>query len=392
MKKICVIGNFSGRNTGDNSILECLLKDIYLLNKNIEFLIPTINPFFIKETYGKYPVRAVSMLPWNLSLKIFGLPIFKAVLQSDLVLLTDAILFDKKLWNPLFNYLSTMALVLPMAKKKNVPVVLYNSSIGPVTTDLGVKCLRRVVDSLDQVILRDRDSFDLLRDLRILHNDIKFQADCALNISLPTAERMKEINHKEKILEEKGKYLSFNINSYIDMFVKNNGKSIGFERFVSIIAETIDKVVEQMDKKVILVITQAMDVKIAKNVLDKLRNIQSVTMVTNKKYTHNELAGILSQVEMHVGMRTHSVILATSCCVPSLCIVYRPKNRGYMNAIDQKNMLIELDERFTSHNLFQSIKKTWNDRKKIKKSLQPSIAREKKKARESALFLEKYLK
>ena len=124
MKKICVVGSFSGRNAGDAAILEGLLNDIYSVNQNLEFLIPTINKKFIQKTYKAYPMKAIPLMPWNLSLKMLGLPIFRAALQSNLILVTDAILFDRKLWNPIFNYLLTMAIVLPMAKKKGIPVVL----------------------------------------------------------------------------------------------------------------------------------------------------------------------------------------------------------------------------------------------------------------------------
>jgi len=392
MKKICVIGNFSGRNAGDAALLEGLLTDVFSINQDLEFLIPTINKKFVEKTYKQFPIKAVPMMPWNLSLKIFGVPIVRAILNSDVIMLADAILFDRRFWNPTYNYLSTLSMVLPMAKKKGIPTILYNMSLGPVSSRLGKLCMRRVLDCSDLVIVRDMESIEMLNSLNLQHNDVKIGADCALNISLPPVERIEQIKKNESIFEEKGRYLSFNISSYVGgVFVKGTKKGIDINRFIQIIAETIDRIIEEMNKKIIIIITQLMDLSIARKILKKVYNRQSTTLISNKTYNHNEIAGILSKVEINVGMRTHSLILATSFCTPTICIIAYPKNRGYMKTIEQEERMIEFGDSFTTENLFTLIKDTWKNRGRIKRELEPVIAREKAKAKQSAGYLKKYL-
>jgi polysaccharide pyruvyl transferase WcaK-like protein len=391
MKRICVVGNFSGRNAGDAAILECLLEDVYAKEKNVEFVVPTINKNFVSHTYQRFPVKPVPLMPWNLSLKIFGLPIVRAVLQSDLVLLTDAILFDLKLLNPLYNYLSTMALILPAAKKKGIPIVLYNVSLGPINTDLGKACIKKVLDSSDQVILRDQESAKLLKRLNLSRNDLKMAADCALNVPLPDTERMRHIKESERILDEEGRYLSFNISSYLDVYVRGKGSGIGTERFTQIIVDTMDRICHEMKKRIVFVITQPMDLKIAGTVMRRLRYPENVTLISNKDYTHNDLAGVLAEVEMHVGMRTHSLIFATASTTPTVGIIATPKNRGYMKSIAQDDRMIEFDENFSSEKLFSLVRETWEGRKEIRRSLFDIMKREKEKAKASACYLEPYL-
>jgi polysaccharide pyruvyl transferase WcaK-like protein len=146
--RVAVIGNYSGRNAGDAAILGGLLRDITETypERDFAFEVPTINPGFIRRAYPEYPVRPVGLLPWHLSVKILGLPIVRCVLRADLVLVTDAILFDHKLYNPLFNYLHTLSWVLPMAARRGVPIVLYNVSLGPVYTEAGRDWLIRVLE------------------------------------------------------------------------------------------------------------------------------------------------------------------------------------------------------------------------------------------------------
>ncbi len=391
MKKICVIGNFSGRNAGDAAILECLLRDVYSLNRQVEFLIPTINRSFIEETYHEFPVKPYPLMPWNLSLKILGWPTFQAVLKSDLVLLTDAILFDRSLWNPIFNYLSTMAIVLPMAAGKGIPVIPYNVSLGPIRTKAGKYCLQRVLDSCELVIVRDRESIDILDGTGITKENIIVSADCALNTPLPTEERMEEIKRKEGLLQAEERYISFNVNAYLDVFMKGKSRGITAGRFTQTIGATIDRVIEELGVGVILVVTQVMDTKISEQVLERVKNRHRVTMITNKNYSHNDIAGILSKMELHVGMRTHSIILATSTCTPTIALVYRPKNRGYMRMIEQPERMVEFGDGFTTQRLFRLILETWDSRQAIREQLRPIIDREKEKARNSAGYLAKYL-
>jgi polysaccharide pyruvyl transferase WcaK-like protein len=389
--KICVIGSYSGRNAGDAAILENLCRDISSVYNNVEFLVPTINKRFINRNYNQFCVKAIPMMPWNLSLKIFGVPIFRAALQSDLILLTDAILFDHKMWNPVFNFLSTMTMVLPFAKKRGIPVVLYNASIGPIKSNLGKWCLQKVLDCTNLLIVRDKESIDVLERLDTHHDDIILAADCALNTLLPNSDRMSEIKKREGIFNDDHPYLSINLNDYLDVFVKESGKSIGRERFAQIIAEVVDRVVEEIGVKIIFVVTQAMDIRIVNEVIAKMKRSASVKVVSNKTYSHNDLAAIFAEVDMHVGMRTHSLILATASCTPSISIVYRPKNRGYMKTIEQSSRSIELDEFFDAESLYNLIYKTWQERENVKKDLIPIIEREKKKARMSAELLEKYI-
>src|SRR5512136_2594472 len=146
MKKINVLGNFSGRNAGDAAILGGLLQDISAIYPDVEFSVPTINAAFVRKNFSAYNIRPVPLMPWNFSAKIFGLPVFREALNADIILVTDAILFDRKLYNPLFNYLWTLSLVLPRAWKKGTPVVLYNCSLGPIRTAAGHKALQQILD------------------------------------------------------------------------------------------------------------------------------------------------------------------------------------------------------------------------------------------------------
>ena len=301
MTRICVIGNFSGRNAGDVAILGGVLKDISDRYSGCIFIVPTINPQFIKRTFPEYDIEAVGLLPWNLSIKIFGWPILCSVLSADLVLITDAILFDYKLMNPLYNYLSTMAIVLPLARRKRIPVVLYNVSLGPIYSRLGKICMRRVLESSKQILVRDNESLKMLKalDLTGYSDRIIESADSALNAIPSDTGRLNEMIRKEDILTGERSWVSVNISSYIDVYVRNyKRKGIGREKFLNMMAKVIDRIVSELMVNVVLVITQPMDLTIAGQLLNKLKDHSFIRMISNKDYSYQDLTAVFMSVEI----------------------------------------------------------------------------------------------
>lgn len=389
--RVLVIGNFSGRNAGDAAILEGLLKDVTAHYHGLEFSVPTINTRFVREAYRDYPVRPVSLMPWNLSIKILGLPILANALSSRLILVTDAILFDLHLMNPLYNYLSTLSLVLPLAKRRGIPVVLYNVSLGPAATHLGKKCLVRVLRSSEKIIVRDSESMKLLDTLGYGRNGVVQAADCALSVSPAPPERVEEILRDEGILQSGRRAVSVNVSTYIDVYVRGKKKGLPREEFIGAIRHTMDWIIENLGTEIAFVITQPMDLGIAGEVLSGVRHPDMVRLISNRKYSHAELAGIFSRMELHVGMRTHSLILASARCTPVVGIIATPKNRGYMMSIEQGERMVEFDESFGAETLVKAIGSCWEAREKIRAGLAPIMERERKKAAASALLLKDYL-
>lgn len=390
MKKICVLGNYSGRNAGDAAILGGLLEDLSALYPDAEYLIPTIKPSFIKRNFSRYNVLPVSLMPWNLSLKILGLPVFTSTLRSDLILVTDAILFDLKLLNPLHNYLFTLSYALPLARRKGVPVVLYNMSIGPVRTRRGARCLDLILRCADLIIVRDTDSEELVRGFGGYDGKLRIGADCALNVVPSGDARLEEIVRRESLFPGRRPAIGFNINSYLDVFVRGEREGIRREEFVRIMARVIDRAIGAFDANAVLVITQPMDLTIAGELMEAVSRRDRIRLVSNRDYSHGDIAKILTRLEMFVGMRTHSLILATAVGTPVAGIVAYPKNRGYLRSIGMGDQLIEFSD-FTEDNLWRLVERTWRNRAGIRERLLPAIAREKAKARRSAELLRPYL-
>ena len=390
MKKICVIGNFSGRNMGDAAILGGLLEDVSTLYPDTLFVVPTIKPSFVRRAYSRYNVRPVSLMPWNLSLKILGVPIFTSTLRSDVILVTDAILFDRRLYDPAHNYLLTLSHVLPLAHRRGIPVVLYNMSLGPVKTRKGTECLKRVLSCSDLIITRDAESQDLARRFGVGDDKLRRGADSALNIVPSGAERLGEIMRRERFWADKKPIVGFNINSYLDTDVRTGGKGIDHDYVLRVMSAVIDKTISTLDVNILLVITQPMDINISSQLMSRVTHSERIRSISNREYSHEDLAKVLSQCAMVTAMRTHCLILASAMGVPVAGIVSYPKNRGYLRSIDMGDQLLEFDA-FDEDNLWRLVEKTWKGREELRRRLLPAIEREKARARMSAELIRPYV-
>lgn len=387
MKRITVLGNNSGRNAGDNAILGNLLRDVSAELSEVEFLIPTTNPDFIRRHFGQFKVRPMGLLPWNGCIKNLGWPLYRAMTATDLVLICDNILFDRKFYNPLFNYLFSIALFAPASKKRGIPLVLYNASVGPVDTPAGRSALRKVLDATRLAVIRDPNTKELLDSLGLGGPEPLVHADCALNTTVPARGRMDEIIAREGLFTNPRGSIGFNVNAYIDNWSK--GGIFTREEFCASIAGAADQVMADLGVDVVFFVTQVMDVKITRECVDRIVQQDRVKIITNLDYSYEEITGLLERVALHSGLRTHTLIFCAAVGTPMIGIVSYPKSAGFLRTVGQEDWLIPFADLSADH-LAGMIRKAWSLRAETRKRLEQAASLEKAKARRTAFLLKSF--
>lgn len=392
MKTVTVLGNFSGRNAGDNAILGNLLDDISEKYSDIKFLIPTWSVGFVNKHFGHHNIEALGLKPWNMAFKILGIPTYRSMIKSDLILITDNILFDRKFYNPLFNYLSTIALFTPASQKRNIPILPYNASLGPITTERGRVAMQKILDASPYLSVRDQQSKDLLTNNNYQFTEIFDGADSAINTKMLEDETITTIVEKEGLFKNPNGTLSFNINAYIDSWQKLNekGSEFGREKFVSLIAEVLDSIIEELEIDIMFTVTQVMDIKITEEVLSKVKHTDRITVIKNASYTYQEITTLLSKCGLHVGMRTHSLILASAALTPMVTINAYPKSAGYVKTIGQEGWVIEFDQ-LSHEKLVSTVKDAWSKKEQTREQMIPLVRREQQKAKDVVALVGKLL-
>ena len=388
MKRITVLGNNSGRNAGDAAILGNLLADISSEISNLEFRVPTTNPGFIKRHFGQFNVRSVPLLPWYGCVKNFGVPLFRSMLNTDLILICDNILFDRKFYNPIFNNLSSISLVAPFCKAKGIPIVHYNCSVGPIDFGIGKRALQKVLDASSLVITRDEQTKGLFDDLNLVYPEIIVHADCALNTKPASEARLSQIIQGEGLFQNPNGTIGFNVNAYMDNWSMRG--TLSQDEFCKTIAGAVDRVIETLGVNVVFFVTQVMDLKNTKACVHHVKNKKCVHIISNVTYTYEEITGLLGRVEVHAGLRTHTLIFAAAMNTPVIGVLSYPKSNGFLQTIGQEQWVVPF-ECFSAEYLASVIEKVWEKKQEIRGHLGPIVDEEKKKARASAKLLKRFL-
>ena len=113
-------------------------------------------------------------------------------------------------------------------------------------------------------------------------------------------------------------------------------------------------------------------------------------MISNETYTYEDITGLLQRVELHVGLRTHTLIFCASVCTPMINISSYPKSLGFMRSIGQEDKFISFDNLNPDY-VVDQVRQVWAQRTEIRTALGPVVAEEKRKARDSAGYLSRYL-
>ena len=379
IETVCLLGSAAGRNAGDAALMSGIMEAVDLrLQRQLLYRIPTLFPKFVEENYKNCRVEAVNVMPWTGSVKLFGLPTLRAVTTSDLSLVFDAVLFDRSLFNPMFNFLSSLYFLLPAAKKAGRKVGLYNCGVGPISSDLGAKMLKRVCDCCDFITVREEGSAEILRHIGVPEKNFKVTADAALNAPGVSESEIEKII-RQIGLDPEQEILAVNINKYLNTWSEQSDKSLSITEFLDLVAAAINLLCRDVKAQLLLVSTYHGDIELTEALRQRLRVTQPVAAIDNKTYDHYQIKGVLSRVSLLFAMRLHAMILASSSGTPIAGLAYQPKCRYYFDQLGISEACTDFRD-FTSDRLADFIGRNWQRREETRKILAREMPMLQKKA------------
>ena len=168
MTKIVISGYYGFANAGDEAMLAALIGSLKDLMPQAEITVITGNSQLTRENHH---VRTVHRL---------NLPgIAAALSRSDLLISGGgSLLQDVTSTRSLYYYL----LIMRMALFFHVPVMLYAQGIGPVRQPKARAAVRKVLQRVQMVSVRDKDSKGELERMGVTKPPIHVTADAVLSI------------------------------------------------------------------------------------------------------------------------------------------------------------------------------------------------------------------
>jgi len=247
----------------------------------------------------------------------------------------------------------------------NKPIVVFSQSIGPFKK-WSLTLARFSLNKVDLIIVREEITKKYLEKLKI-DSPIFLTADCAFILETASSEIIEEILSREGINIENNVFIGISPNVRQDS-----------ENYVSIMAQMIDYIIENLKSKVIIIPHVVNDLVVSQKIYKKIINKNKVKLIKNN-YSPEELKGIICLCEIFIGARMHSNIAALSTYVPTMAIAWSHKYYGIMRKLGQEKYVFDF-RTMNFSSVVSKIDELWCNRNKIRKELKYKIKIEKELA------------
>ncbi|MGI6331721.1 MAG: polysaccharide pyruvyl transferase CsaB [Zhaonellaceae bacterium] len=308
--KIVLSGYYGFNNLGDEAVLYSILRTLRTAKPDIKFTVLSNDPAKTKKAYN---VDAVNR--WSIK------EVIRALYQCDLLISGGgSLLQDTTSPKSLLYYLGVVFLAKLLRKK----VIYYAQGIGPINTYLGQKLMPLVSNMVDVIAVRDQDSKDLLQKLNVQKPPIYVKADAVLGLY------RKEIERKsgQDLLTRNGIDL-MNKKSMIGIAVR---EWQGFSGYLKVVARLADELIRKDYSVLLLPMHFPGDVTASREVV---RLMEEEPVLIKEPCSVIEMLGIVGELDLMIGMRLHSLIIAAVMGVPSVGISYDPKVDSFMKLTEQ---------------------------------------------------------
>lgn len=381
--QITLLGSNSGNNVGDAAILSAVLEVLSKKLPGAKFYVPTVNPGFVNNRYGgRYDVTAMNIMPWNGALRFFGWPTLSCLWKSDAALICDGIIFGKKLFNPAFNMLITLAPLALFARLFGCKLVCYCTGIGPFPAGRGRGLARFLIQSCELVMMREGESASLTKEIGVTR-PVELTGDAAYLNPVSDTARALQICAECGINTDKP-LIGINATGYINSWVQDGGSSSDPGQMADALCGGIKQALEKIPGgfNPVIFSTHPMDLKITSELSRRL----SAPLVSNSTYLSHDMQAVMRQCALFIGMRFHSLVLSSAVGVPIIGLVYAPKVRGLMQSLETPDFALEFAD-LNAESLAAIIERAWHNRAELKATQAQVVERFKAGAERAADLL-----
>ncbi|MGI9953206.1 polysaccharide pyruvyl transferase CsaB [Moorellaceae bacterium AZ2] len=345
MVRVMLSGYYGFGNAGDEAILYSMVQALRGLHPEVEIVVLSSNP---AATEKWLPVKAVNRWrPGEIARALGGVNLFISGGGSLFQDVTGA--------KSLLYYLG----VLEMARFFRRPRMIYAQGLGPLRHNWSRRLTARVLDKVQLITLRDGQSRAFLQSLGVHRPTVRVTADPVLGLD-PSSFNLKSGRHKliQLGLEEGRRPLAgISVRPWERMGVT-----------LEALARLGDELVAQGWDVVFLPLHFPRDVEACRQVQ---RLMQGPAVIVKERLTLEELVGVVSCLDLLVGMRLHALILAAVLGVPFLGLSYDPKVESFCQQVEQPCLNLPL---LDYEQLGSKVKRLIYEGPYLKESLRRAVA------------------
>lgn len=312
--KIAISGYYGFKNLGDEAILLALKQGIreVLPEAQVEVL----------DAGHRFNLKMI----WDCDILISG---------------GGGLLQDKTSTRSFLYYISVIKLAKLLGKK----VYIFAQGLGPITRSYNLFLLKRILNQVDLITVRDLHSFNLIKSWKLKNPKIVETADPTFLLKAPPCEKLLEL---EGISKDKPKI----------------GVCLRKSKATKRMAWACDQLAKKLDAQIIFVPFQTpQDLFASREVMGKMKE---KSFVIFRELKPQEVLGVISCLDLLIGMRLHSLMFAVSGLVPAVGLSYDPKVEAFMEEVGLPCLNIE---QLDADQLVSAVMQLWDNREGVVNSL-----------------------
>ncbi|MFJ9497378.1 polysaccharide pyruvyl transferase CsaB [Brevibacillus centrosporus] len=330
MSRILISGYYGFNNAGDDVVLYGIISSLKREQPNISLAVLSNQPDRTAELFG---IEAYDR--WS-----FG-TIVRELMRSDMLVMGGGTLMqDVTSPRSVLYYLG----IVTIAKLLGKPVVFYAQGFGPILKPLSRSMIKRVVNRVDVITVRDYESGEDFKSCGVVKAPIHITADPALTIS------PEDISDERGLELLQGKFAD-PAKPLVAISVRNWKQEQAFKK---VIARAADWFLLRGWNVLFLPMHVPSDLAPSREIMDQMQ--QPGARLLDEPVTFHDIMSVLKQCDYVVGMRLHSLILACMLRTPFIGISYDPKidrfveragmpNAGHITKLAENSLLALLEER-----------------------------------------------
>ncbi|MFA9559334.1 polysaccharide pyruvyl transferase CsaB [Evansella sp. AB-rgal1] len=339
MANILISGYYGFDNAGDDSVLHGIINSLKKNDPSLTFTVLSNQPGKTEKMFG---VSAYNR--WNIS-EVIG-----QIKKHDLLVMGGgSLLQDATSPRSVFYYLG-IVLVAKLYKK---PVVFYGQGFGPVTKPISKMLIKRIVNKVDVITVRDFKSREDLQKIGVNKSPIVITADPAVTI------------YPESIDMNVGRQLLIDLNLAPEKTIVISVRPWKKEQhYKKVLTEVSDHFGSKGWNILFLPMQYPADVAPAKDIMAMMKE---KAYVIDRPLDFKEIISLIGNTRLVLGMRLHSIILAAVMNIPFVGISYDQKVDRFVEMVDMHSAGHIRD--LETKNVIESVEKTISNEQQIKARL-----------------------
>lgn len=349
-KEILISGYYGFKNSGDDALLKSIIDDLKKYKQSPNIVVLSANP---AETQKTYRVKSINR---------FSLPDIISHMKKAEMLISGGgtLIQDSTSTKSLWYYLT----IIKMAKDRGLKVMLYSNGIGPLRKESNICQTRKILNRVDLITLRDKESFETLRQIGISKPKMLLTADPALTLNAPDQSMGKRILYEAKVPDRR--LLGVSVRKWNDLG----------PNFENIIARVCDRATREYGLYTVFLPMQASkDMAISKSIMSKMHEKSSI--IENHQSV-DDMLSVVGCLDFCIGMRLHTLMYSAINSVPLIGLVYDPKISSFMKNTGQDKYISV--NKLSEKRLFEMLEENIRDYTAIKERLKRSYKELREKA------------